>query len=197
MAAPSPIAARLLQSVDSAISDSLSGIVYRSVAIAAMGFRSVPPAPRTDDWGNRGFGFVIPRGENRQTIACTWVHNKFSHRAPQGSALVRSFFGGARNEAVDALSDAAVLDAASSELASIMGLTAAPDFTRVYRWPKCMPQYGVGHLDLLARLDARVAAAPGLELAGNGFRGVGIPDCVQSAQQAAARIAELLAARSR
>jgi oxygen-dependent protoporphyrinogen oxidase len=196
MAAPAPVAARLLQPLEASVSECLGSIVYHSVAIAALGFRSAPPAPHAREWGSRGFGFVVPRGESRRTIACTWVHNKFNHRAPQGAALVRSFFGGARDEAVDQSSDADVLEAACRELGDIMGLAmsgdAAPDFHRVYRWPRCMPQYGVGHLAMIARLEARVAALPGLALAGNGFRGVGIPDCIDSARQAAGRVLDSL-----
>ena len=198
MATPAPVAAQLLEPLDAALSEHLRSIVYRSVAIAALGYRSVPAASRASDWGRRGFGFVVPRGEGRQTIACTWVHNKFSHRAPPGAALVRSFFGGARNEGIDQLSDDAVFDAARTELSGILGVSredAAPEFHRVYRWPLCMPQYSVGHLELLARLEARLDELPGLKLTGNALRGVGIPDCVQSAAQAAQGIGEWLAAR--
>jgi oxygen-dependent protoporphyrinogen oxidase len=192
IAAPAPVAAGILQAGAAAVSECLGSIVYHSVAIAALGYATTPSAPQAGDWGRRGFGFVVPRGEGRQTIACTWVHNKFSHRAPSGAALVRSFFGGARDGAIDQRSSDDVLAAARGELADIMGLQAAPDFHRVFRWARCMPQYSVGHLDLLARLEARLAQLPGLALAGNGFRGVGIPDCVQSAAQAAQSVVAAL-----
>jgi protoporphyrinogen/coproporphyrinogen III oxidase len=195
VATPAPVAAQLLERLDAALSAHLRTIVYRSVAIAAMGYRNIPPAPRAADWGRRGFGFVVRRSERRETIACTWVHNKFSHRVPPDAALLRSFFGGARNEAIDRMADDSVVATARKELEDVMGLEHSPDFHRIYRWPSCMPQYSVGHLELLTKIDSRLDETPGVKLAGNGYRGVGIPDCVQSAAEASRSICDLLRRR--
>ncbi|MSO21403.1 MAG: protoporphyrinogen oxidase [Acidobacteria bacterium] len=198
VATPAPVAAEMVRELDAVLAGHLAEIVYHSVAIVALGYGSPsgePPAatrPGAREWMGRGFGFVVPRGEGRETIACTWVHNKFDHRAPPGTALLRSFFGGARNAAIDQLADEQLLATAKRELQSIMGLNAEPAFHRVYRWAACMPQYSVGHLGLLSRIDARLAEHSGLHLAGNGYRGVGIPDCIQSAAQAAQKIIEQL-----
>ena len=196
VATPAPVAAEMVRELDVALAGHLAEIVYHSVAIVALGYRSpsgelpVATRPGAREWMGRGFGFVVPRGEGRETIACTWVHNKFDHRAPQGTALLRSFFGGARNAAIDQLPDEQLLATAKRELQSIMGLNAEPAFHRVFRWAACMPQYSVGHVGLLGRIAARLADNPGLHLAGNGYRGVGIPDCIQSAEQAAQGIIE-------
>jgi len=101
--------------------------------------------------------------------------------------LLRSFVGGALNEAVLELDDAALVMRAHDELRQAMGITAEPVLTRVFRWPKAMPQYHVGHLARVETIERRVAALPGLDLAGSAYRGVGIADCVRSGEAAAER----------
>src|SRR5207244_10009729 len=107
--------------------------------------------------------------------------------APEGGVLLRSFVGGALNEAVLELDDAALVMRAHDELRQAMGITAEPVLTRVFRWPKAMPQYHVGHLARMETIERRVAALPGLDLAGSAYRGVGIADCVRSGEAAAER----------
>lgn len=187
VATPAPMAAELLGECDAALSSRLREVRYHSVAIVVLGYDQARLPQALD-----GFGFVVPRGEHCQMIACTLVHNKFNHRAPQGQALLRCFFGGARHAGLSQLSDQELLGAARRELAAILQIQAEPAFHRIYRWESCMPQYPVGHLDNLAAIDRRLAEMPGLFLAGNGYRGVGIPDCVQSAAQAASGAVEFL-----
>jgi oxygen-dependent protoporphyrinogen oxidase len=130
-----------------------------------------------------GFGFVIPKSEGRRINACTWTSIKFAHRAPEGHVLLRVFFGGSRRPEMMELPDDALRRVVQEELREIMGITAQPVLTRIYRWHRANPQYDVGHLDRVARLEA--LCPPGLHLTGSAYRGVGIPDCVRQGQEAA------------
>jgi oxygen-dependent protoporphyrinogen oxidase len=120
-------------------------------------------------------------------LAATFVHNKFPHRAPADRALLRCFIGGAQNENVLQFSDEQILGIVREELRQIIGITADPLFARVYRWKGAMAQYGVGHLDRLQRIENLLNQLPGFALAGNGYRGIGVPDCIRSGRDAATK----------
>ena len=118
-------------------------------------------------------------------LAATFVHNKFPHRAPEDRALLRCFIGGARNEHVLQAPDDEIVRIVREELGQIIKLKADPLFTRVYRWNGAMAQYGVGHLERLQRIESLLQNLPSLALAGNGYRGIGVPDCIRSGSEAA------------
>jgi oxygen-dependent protoporphyrinogen oxidase len=136
----------------------------------------------------RGFGYVVPRAEDRPVSACTWTSTKFDHRAPGDAILLRCFVGGPGQEALVDLDDDALTDMARAELAEIMGLQAEPVLTRIYRWRRANPQYDVGHLERVAEAHALAAQQGGLFIAGGAYEGVGVPDCVRQGEQAAGRI---------
>jgi oxygen-dependent protoporphyrinogen oxidase len=164
------------------LASQLGGIQYTSSLTVNLGYdRSVRAALPP------GFGFLVPRSEGKRMLAATFVHNKFPHRAPDDRALLRCFIGGARNEPVLQAADEEVVNIVRKELQQIIGLTADPLFTRVYRWRGAMAQYGVGHLERLQRIEDLLQQLPGLTLAGNGYRGIGVPDCVRSGSEAANR----------
>jgi oxygen-dependent protoporphyrinogen oxidase len=121
-------------------------------------------------------------------LAATFVHNKFPHRAPENRAIVRCFLGGARDEEILQSSEAEILQIVRGELKQIIGLDAEPLFARVYKWKSAMAQYSVGHLERLQRIEAARLGLPGLALAGNGYSGIGVPDCVRSGSEAASKI---------
>jgi oxygen-dependent protoporphyrinogen oxidase len=180
IATPAPAAAALLETVGPGLASELHSIRYSSSVTVALGYgqevrRSLPP----------GFGFLVPRGEGKRMLASTFVHNKFPHRAPPDRALLRCFVGGTRDQAVLDLPDAEILRIVGGELRQILGITAEPRFTRVYRWRGAMAQYAVGHLDRLERIEGLRRQFRGLSLAGNAYRGIGLPDCVRSGQEAA------------
>ncbi|HTM86823.1 MAG TPA: FAD-dependent oxidoreductase, partial [Terriglobales bacterium] len=106
-------------------------------------------------------------------------------------ALVRCFLGGARDEEILGWSDQQIEIAVLKELREILWLTAPPLFCRVYKWKGAMAQYGVGHLERLERIERLRQQLPGLALAGNGYRGIGVPDCIRSGKEAAAQAAGL------
>jgi oxygen-dependent protoporphyrinogen oxidase len=135
--------------------------------------------------------------EGRVLLACTFVHRKFLGRTPPGKAVLRAFLGGMKNEALLAGTDAALVATVRRELSEILGgvvsgIGVEPEHAQVSRWPRAMAQYAVGHQERIARIDARVAALPGLRLAGNAYDGIGIPDCIRLGRKAAT---ELLASQ--
>jgi oxygen-dependent protoporphyrinogen oxidase len=127
-------------------------------------------------------------------MACTWASSKLPGRAPAGAALFRLFFGGARRPELAVRDDDHLVALAREELREVLGVNAPPRFTRVTRWLDAMPQYELGHATRVAAVEQRVAAMPWLALAGNPFHGVGVPDCIRSGEQAAARVRTHLAA---
>jgi oxygen-dependent protoporphyrinogen oxidase len=139
-----------------------------------------------------GFGFLVASGRGlheRSLLACTFVDQKFPHRAPDGGRVLRAFFGGADADGLAAQTDEAIATEALTQLRAILGAIPAPSHTVVRRWPRSLPQYEVGHLDRMERLDQLVAGVPGLHLLGNSYRGVGLPDLVRDARAAARKIA--------
>ena len=183
VATPAPEAGRLMQIAQPELMSELEAIPYSSSVTVVLAFdqavrASLPP----------GFGFLIPRSERKRVLATTFLHSKFSHRAPPDRALLRCFLGGSRDEAILSLSDDAILEIVRDELRQILGITADPLFTRVYKWKAAMAQYNVGHLERLERIERLRGQLPGLALAGNGYHGIGIPDCVRSGKDAAEEI---------
>jgi protoporphyrinogen/coproporphyrinogen III oxidase len=183
LACPAWAAAGLVSPLDAALSRLLGEIPYTSSATVAMCY----DAGKFD--GRRaGHGFLIPRVERRRMAACTFVDAKFDGRAPANRVLLRCFFGGAGDDAVLEESDATLTGMAREELRTILGLTAAPLFASISRWPKSMAQYTVGHSARWKAIQARTAAIPGFHLAGNGYTGIGIPDCIRMGRAAAASV---------
>jgi len=159
--------------------------------LTAGGVILATPALRPLD----GYGYVIPRRENHLALACTWSSTKFPHRAPENFALLRVFIGRAGQEGQIPWEEEGLLQIARDELAQTLGLHAAPVLSRVYMWERAMPQYNLGHLEKVGRIEKMVAAIPGLSLAGNAYHGIGIPDCIHSGELAAEQVvAGLLAA---
>jgi protoporphyrinogen/coproporphyrinogen III oxidase len=183
VALPAQAAACVLAKCSTPLSSELAAIRYSSSITIGLGYdrqvrQSLPP----------GFGFLVPRSEGKRLLAATFVHNKFPHRAPDDRALLRCFFAGSSAEDVWQLSDDEIVGAVSEDLQQILGLRATPIFGRVYKWKSAMAQYGVGHLERLERIERLLAQLPGLALAGNGYRGIGVPDCVRSGQEAAKQV---------
>ncbi|MGH8009662.1 MAG: protoporphyrinogen oxidase [Candidatus Binatia bacterium] len=172
--------AHLVRAFDSQLADCLSGISYSSAATVNLAYRREQvPHPLN------GFGFVVPRIENRAIIACTFSSVKYPGRALEGDVLLRAFVGGSLQEDLFNLDDAEMEHAVRQELGQLLGVQAAPLFVRITRYPCSMPQYLVGHLNLVDEIEKRVGEHLGLALAGSAYRGVGIADCVHSGEAAA------------
>jgi protoporphyrinogen/coproporphyrinogen III oxidase len=179
LATPAGDAARLLQPWNGNLAELLQSVPYTSSVTLSLGYRK-----DTFDHPLNGFGFLVPKRERKLLAACTWVGNKFSYRVPDDMVLLRCFMGG------DALkeTDESLVVAAQRELRSIMGLQAVPVFQSIARWPNAMAQYTVGHSQRLEQIESIVKDIPGLHLAGNGYRGIGLPDCIKAGKEAATRI---------
>jgi oxygen-dependent protoporphyrinogen oxidase len=192
MASPAWAAAELLTPVDAAMGADLSGIPYSSSITINLIYDEARLGRLPD-----GFGFLVPAVEGRAMLACTFVHRKFLGRAPQGKLVLRAFLGGMRNEALLTASDEVLVATVRRELSEILGegvvgLTVEPEYAQVSRWSRAMAQYAVGHPERKRRIAERVAALPGLRLAGNAYDGIGIPDCIRLGRQAARELLEQL-----
>lgn len=190
LAVPAHAAARILSTCNSelatALAAELAAIQYGSSITVALAYdrdvrRSLPP----------GFGFLVPRSEGKRLLAATFVHNKFPYRCPDDRALLRCAFAGSNAESVWQLSDDGIIGVVRSEFRQILGLYAEPLFARVCKWKAAMAQYGVGHLERIERIERLRQQLPGLALAGNGYRGIGVPDCIRSGQEAARQVLTL------
>jgi len=181
LATPAYVSGTLLASLNPTLAADLQSIPYASTATISLAYRQ-SDLPRALD----GYGYVIPRREGRKALACTWTSTKFPHRAPKGYALIRVFVGRAGQDIPWNEND--LLALAKEELKLTLDITAEPILSRVFLWDKAMPQYNLGHPEILKRIDAALENHPGLALAGNCYRGIGIPDCIHSGELAAERI---------
>ncbi|WP_062236624.1 protoporphyrinogen oxidase [Fictibacillus sp. FJAT-27399] len=159
-----------------------------SVATIAMAF---PASALKNDIN--GTGFVISRKEPTTITACTWTHRKWPHTTPEGKVLLRCYVGRANNQEIVFESDEAILKAVLNDLDKIMDITSEPDFYYVSRWIQSMPQYEVNHKQLWQKLQDNLSAHyPGVYAAGASYEGVGLPDCVASAEKAVTHIIKTL-----
>jgi oxygen-dependent protoporphyrinogen oxidase len=181
MATPAFVTADLLREMLPEVAERLEAIRYVSTGTLSLAYNKNEISHPLD-----GFGLVIPVSENRRINAVTWTSTKFNHRAPEGYALLRVFFGGSRRPEMMEKSNDEVLRIVREELADLMGIAAEPVFYRLYRWFNSNPQYDSGHLKLMDQIEEELP--PGLYLAGSAYRGIGIPDCIHQAQRAAERV---------
>jgi len=177
LAVPAYIAASLLTGE---LADKLRRINYASTATINFGYRRAAIAHPLN-----GFGFVVPFIEKRSLIACTFSSVKFSGRAPEGHVLLRAFAGGALQAEIFALEESELAARVEEDLRELLGINEAPLFVETAKWERSMPQYEVGHLDRVNEIEKLVNQLPGLTLAGNSYRGAGIPDCIRSGESAA------------
>ncbi len=166
--------------VNGRLAELLQEIPYNASMTLALGYKRA-------GFGHplNGFGFLCPKRERGRLVACTWVGTKFAHRVPEDMVLLRCFLGGGSMSD----SDGVIVAAVREELRAIMGVTEEPAFSRIFRWPRSMAQYEVGHKARIAEIEACLEPLDGLLLAGNAYYGIGVPDCVRMGKQAAERVA--------
>ena len=177
---PAFAAARALTTLDSELAGELGAIPFSSTATVNLAYRRRDITHPLD-----GYGFVVPHVEERKVMACTFSSVKYAGRAPEDTALLRCFAGGALQpdllDQPDELLEAQVRE----DLEALLGISGTPILCRTTRYPDCMPQYNVGHLDRVERIETRLKRFPTLALAGKSYRGVGIADCIGSGEAAA------------
>jgi protoporphyrinogen/coproporphyrinogen III oxidase len=184
-ATPAHVTARLIASVDLELARLCESIEYvPSVTVALAYAKSAVRHPL------RGWGFVAPAAEGRRVTAVSWISSKWPHRAPPDQVLIRASMGSNGNHAPIDQPDDTLVAWADHDLRDLLGMTEAPIATHVCRWPRAMPQFHVGHSELIAGIERRLSSVPGLFISAAGFRGVGIPDCISDAQATARALAE-------
>jgi protoporphyrinogen/coproporphyrinogen III oxidase len=191
LAVPAYVTGALTRSLDPVLAESCDAVPYASTATVLFGYRRDQVSHPL-----RGTGFVVPRTEGLKLLAATWVSSKWPGRAPDGHVLIRGFLGGGRDPHRLDAPDRELIEAAQEDLESLLGISGAPLFTRIYRWTRQSPQYEVGHLQRVAQIERRLTSLPGIFVTGSGFRAIGIPDCISDARATATRAAEFLAGTS-
>jgi oxygen-dependent protoporphyrinogen oxidase len=183
LATPSHVAARLLAPIDAELGELLGGIGHSGTAIVSVAFDRGQVAHPLD-----GMGVVIPAIEHSPVLAISLSSQKYPHRAPEGKVLLRAFVGGALHPEMVDLDDDELRGVVLGETARLLSTRGEPCYHTIARWPGTMPQYHVGHKERVARIRELVAGLAGLDLAGNAYQGVGIPDCIDTGQKAADRV---------
>ncbi len=185
LSVPAYRAATLLEPLDGELAAELAAIRYPPLVSVALGFGREQVAHPLD-----GFGMLIPSRAGRRTLGVLFSSTLFPGRAPAGQVLLTAFIGGARNEAIAGLDEAAIGQQVLGDLQPLLGILGAPRFQQLRRWPRAIPQYELGHLERLARIDARLARLPGLQLRANWRDGISVGDCVANAAQFAGRLSD-------
>jgi len=175
----------LLRPLDRVIADGLAGIPASSSGTVSIAFNE-----KEVGFDLNAFGVLCPLVEGRALMAATYSSTKWPGRAPPGRVLLRGFVGGPHNQEILKRSDEELVQTVISEFQDILGINpfARPLFSRVFRWHLGMPQYTLGHLDRIGRIDERCAQISGLAVAGGSYRGVGVPNCIESGERAVSKI---------
>jgi oxygen-dependent protoporphyrinogen oxidase len=187
LACPAHEQAEILQELNPALAEEVAAIPYNRIAVVALGYRQEDCPGAVD-----GFGYIAPQNTRRDVLGVQWCSSIFPDRAPEGFVLWRALCGGVHRAEQVEWDDDRLARAVHTELKCAMGVTGEPVFRRIVRWPAAIPQYVVGHLDRVARIDALVARHEGLFLTGNAYRGVAMADCVEQAGLVAAKVADFV-----
>jgi oxygen-dependent protoporphyrinogen oxidase len=180
LSAPAHVQAGLLAGLDADGAAAMAAIPQVSTALILLGYRESPTAKAP-----RNHGYLVPRAERRKVKAVTWMSSKWANRAPEGHFLVRGFVGRSGEQEILQRSDDELVQVLRDELREISGIEGEPVLSRIFRCDEASPQYTLGHLDRVARIEAVADRVPGLAIAGNMLRGVGIPDVIASGERAA------------
>ena len=176
IALPAPQAAVLIGDLSSPLTSKLNEIPYASSATVNLAFRREDVTHPLD-----GMGFVVPATENLSLIGCSFSSVKFENRAPTDHVLLRAFVA----EPTSKKTETELIELCQSDLTPLLGLKNAPQFATVSKHSQAMAQYQVGHQDVVSSIEQFTGEFRGLALAGNGYHGVGIPDCIRSGEAAA------------
>ncbi len=192
---PSPRAAPLLEPADGALAAAVAEIPTAGLSVVALAFDAA--ALERDGVDVDGFGFLVPRGQDLRILGCLWDSSVFPGRAPDGKVLLRAMIGGAHDPAAVTEDEETLVARVRQDLETSMGITADPELIRVYRWPLGIGQYEVGHQDRLDRIHERLAANPGLWVAGSSYYGIAMNACIEKAAEQGPEIARTLTGAGR
>ncbi len=183
LACPAYEQVAILAELDSRLAEEIAGIAYNRIAVVALGYRQ-SDCP----WSPDGFGYIAPQNTRRDILGVQWCSSIFPDRAPPGFVLWRALCGGVNRAEVADWDDDRLAKAVHTEMTLAMRLTGEPVFRRIVRWPRAIPQYNVGHLARVARIESQLAAHPGLFLTGNAYHGVAMGDCAEQGERVAAQV---------
>jgi len=186
LATPFPVSAQLTRSIDAGLAEALGAIPYASTALVNLAFDEAMMPPLD------GYGYIVPRVEGRDVLACTWSSRKWEKRSPAGKVLLRLYIGRFGGIDVSSRSDAELVTMARTELRESLGVIDEPLFTRTTRHQLGIPQYLMGHMRRRSKIESHILTHPGFYIAGAALDGVGIPDCIASAETAVAQIRNYL-----
>ncbi len=183
LACPAYEASGIVRELSKELSRLLSEIPYPPVGVVCLGYRQEDLLRPLN-----GFGFLVPSREKRKILGCLWDSSIFPNRAPEGYVLLRTMVGGARSPEWALKEEREIYSFVLEELKDTMGIDTEPEFMRLYRHPKAIPQYTLGHHQRLQRIEEVLKKFDGLYLTGNAYRGVGFNDCIQSSYKLSERI---------
>ncbi|MBI5266221.1 MAG: protoporphyrinogen oxidase [candidate division Zixibacteria bacterium] len=176
LALPSYRASSVVAGVSPDLASSLARIKYAPIAVVCMGF------PETSVSRNlNGFGFLVPSKENRRILGSIWTSSIFADRAPSGKVQFRTMVGGDGDHESAKMTDSDIISKVQKDLHDITGITGAPDIVKLYRWTYGIPQYHIGHSEVMTAIESELAKINGLHLAGNAYYGIGLNECVKQA----------------
>ena len=187
LATPAPVTANLLATNFPKLSAEIHSIEHAGVAVVCLGYHRSQIAHPLD-----AFGLVVPTVENRSIVAVSFSHRKFPDRAADDHVLLRVFLGGALRPDLLKLCNEELISIATREVEEILSANGQPTLQHVTRWDSVTPQYHVGHLERVERIETICADMPGFAIAGNAYRGIGIPQCIRSGQLAAESVVKSL-----
>lgn len=190
VATPADATARILRTFSPRFAELAGRIEYAPVAVVSTAYMRTSVEAPLD-----GFGVLVPRKENLRLLGTVWNSSLFPGRAPEGQVLLTSFMAGATDPEILGYNDQAIQSAVTSELVPLLRITADPVSTNIQRWTKALPQYNLGHGEILAGLRAELGLSPGLFLAGNYLDGPSLGSCVEQAFRVATEANQFLSAK--
>ncbi len=183
LATPAHESARILKQLNSDLSNILETIPYPPLSVVAFGFRKEQVG-----FGTSLYGFLVPNREKRKILGTLFDSSIFPNRAPEGYVLLRSMIGGRRAPELAMLEDQNLVDYAFSELQDLLKIKGEPEFVKIFRWEKAIPQYEIGHEEKLRQMEKILKEIPGLFLTGNAYRGVSVNDCIENSHKLAEKL---------
>jgi len=189
IATPAYTAAELIHGISSSLSSALSGIAYAPVAVVAVGYKREQVLDPL-----YGFGFLVPRKEQIRTLGTVWNSSLFPGRGPDGAVTMTSFIGGATDLEIVQHSDQEIARIVQQDNAMLLGITGEPTLRKIWKYPRALPQYNVGHGSVVESIRQAASGLPGLFLAGNYLDGPSLAKCVENGFQTAAKVAAYLPA---
>jgi oxygen-dependent protoporphyrinogen oxidase len=179
---PAFAASQMLAGLDPQLAALVGQIEYSPIAVVGFGYREL-------DHPLDGFGLLTTTAAHKPVLGVLWDSSIFPDRAPPGGKLLRMMIGGQRDPMLVERSESELVETARDGLRATMGIDAEPAVTYVRRWPRGIPNYPVGHLELISRIDQALAPHDGLHLNSNAYRGIAMNDCVRNARELAERMA--------